>query len=327
VLRAVLGLSVLVLTLGLLPHGRAYADKEFVLVGTVDCGRTSGARCDIGVSVAVWTTDVSGYRQRVIVDLSWVQRQLDTYDQDDQISIEIRLMSEGTLQAISIVPPADPPPARRVGDDDVRVPESVGTPTPTVTVLATQTPTPTSTSTPAPTSTATATSSPGATPTSSPTATATSTFSPTPTATATATSTFTPTPTATPVLADLSVTKIDDSAARCGSDSACWTVTVTNAGPNPATNVTVQEAPVGFAFTEVDPSAGTSYNTGTNVWTIGTLGVGSSVTLQLSASFVDGLQTNCAEVLTSDQLDPDSTPNNGSSAEDDRACSSRINRL
>ena len=70
-----------------------------------------------------------------------------------------------------------------------------------------------------------------------------------------------------------------------------------------------------------------AFTLGTNVWSIGTLPVGASVTLRLNADFVDGLQTNCAEVLTSDQLDPDSTPNNGDPAEDDRACSSRFNRL
>jgi len=321
----------------LLPKDRAYAGKELVIVGTVDCGRASGARCDVGMSVAVWTTDVSGYRERVIVDLSWIQSQLDAYDQDDLIGIEVRLMPDGTLQAIGIAQP-DAPQTRKREEDERHDFPSFDPPLPTPTALPTGTPRPTFTSTPPPTVTATPTSSPSPTstitPSSTSTSTATSTVTSTPTATntltptstATATSTFTPTPTATPVRADLSLTKIDDSASRCGGDFACWTVTVTNAGPNPATNVTVQESPVGFAFTVVNPSAGTSYNPGTNVWTIGTLPAGSSVTLQLQASFVAGLQTNCAEVLTADQPDPDSTPGNGA-PEDDRACASRFNVL
>jgi hypothetical protein len=313
---------VLVCAVTVLPHDPAYAEKELLLVGTVDCGRASGERCNLGTSVAVWTTDISGYRERVTVDLSWVQRQLDTYDQDDLILIEIRVMADGTLQAISIVPPPAPPPVRRSEDDER---PSVDGPTSTPTTLSAPISTPTATSTPVSASTATPTATSSPSPTSTVPPTATATFSPTPTATATATSTFTPTPTATPVLADLSVTKIDDSDIRCGGDFACWTVTVTNAGPSSATSVTVQEAPVGFPFTVVNPSAGTSFTTGTNVWTIGTLPVGASATLQLRASFVPGLQTNCAEVLTADQLDPDSTPNNANPVEDDRACSSRFN--
>jgi uncharacterized repeat protein (TIGR01451 family) len=317
---------VLVVALTLLSHGRALAEKELLLVGTVDCGRASGARCAIGTSIAIWTTDVSGYRERVVVDVAWVLNQLDAYDQDDLILVEVRIMPDGTLQAIGFGH-RDTPQTRKHEDDQRDDSSQADGPTPAETMPPTRTPTPTLTSTPSPAFTATATSSP------SPTATATSTLTATPTATstlpptptATATNTFTPTPTPTPVRADLSLTKIDDSDIRCGGDFACWTVTVTNAGPNPATNVTVQEAPAGFPFTVVNPSAGTSFTTGTNVWTIGTLSAGSSATLQLRASFVPGLQTNCAEVLTSDQLDPDSTPNNGNPAEDDRACSSRVN--
>lgn len=295
----------------LLSPNPAYADKELLIVGTVDCGRASGQRCDIDTSIVVWTSDVSGYREQVVIDVSWVQRQLDAYDQDDLIYIEVRLMPDGTLQAIGIVHP-DAPRSRKREDDERGAPPAAETPT--VQPTGTPTPTPTGTPTPSPTTPLTSTS------TSTPTATRTFTATPT------ATNTFTPTPTSTPVRADLSLTKIDDTVTRCGADTACWTVTVTNDGPNPATNVTVQEEPAGFPFTEVIPSGGTSFNTGTNVWTIGTLNVGASVTLQLRASFVNGLQTNCAEVRTSDQPDPDSTPNNGA-VEDDRACSSRFNIL
>jgi hypothetical protein len=95
-----------------------------------------------------------------------------------------------------------------------------------------------------------------------------------------------------------------------------------------ATNVTVQEVPppsppgppVSFS-----PSAGTTFDTATNVWSIGTLGLGASATLQINVPHFGDAQTNCAEVLQSDQFDPDSTPNNGNPAEDDRACSTHLN--
>jgi len=44
--------------------------------------RSSGQHCDIDGQIAVWTSDISGVRERVTVDVSWVTRQLDSYDQD-----------------------------------------------------------------------------------------------------------------------------------------------------------------------------------------------------------------------------------------------------
>jgi hypothetical protein len=47
---------------------------------------------------------------------------------------------------------------------------------------------------------------------------------------------------------------------------------------------------------------------------IGTLANGQGVTLELAVEHNGISQTNCAEVLHSDQPDPDSTPNNGATA-------------
>jgi len=38
----------------------AHADKEFMVIGSVDCGRASGQRCTVGSTITVWTTDVTG---------------------------------------------------------------------------------------------------------------------------------------------------------------------------------------------------------------------------------------------------------------------------
>jgi hypothetical protein len=82
----------------------------------------------------------------------------------------------------------------------------------------------------------------------------------------------------------------------------------------------VQDFPQGFSITGATPSKGT-YSTLTDVWTVGSLAVGESATLDLTAEFTPiPVMTNCAEVLHSDQFDPDSTPNNGNPLEDDRAC-------
>jgi uncharacterized repeat protein (TIGR01451 family) len=99
-----------------------------------------------------------------------------------------------------------------------------------------------------------------------------------------------------------------------------WTVTVTNNGPDTTTNVTVQEEPDGFSFDEVSVSKG-SYNTVSNIWTIGTLTPGESVTMTLIVHYFSspGLE-NCAEVRTSDAFDPTSTPGNGILGEDDDGC-------
>jgi hypothetical protein len=196
--------------------------------------------------------------------------------------------------------------------------------TPTLTSTPTLTATPPATQTATPTATSTAT----VTPTTTATATATLTLTPTktttPTATATLTPTATPTPTLTPTptpFADLEVTKAGRQAG-CQLFDVCidWIVTVRNLGPNTVTNLTVQEAPAGFAFFTSTASKGT-FNTGSNVWTIGSLTVGETVTLTLSSAVGQGrAQTNCAEIATADLPDPDSTPGNGSSSEDDRVC-------
>jgi hypothetical protein len=308
-----LRLGVLIVALTLLPYARAYAQHEITIEGTVDCGRTSGQRCDLGSEVAVWTYDISGTLQRVVVDLSWVQRQLDAYDQDDLIVIDVRILPDGTLQAVGIKQHADQPVAHRDTDDTPSKEGATATPTAPI-----QTVTPTATRTASTTPTVTVTRTVTGTPTASVTATLTSTPTFTSTPTATATSTFTPTATPTPVVADLSLTKVDDSASRCGNDFTCWTVTVTNAGPNPATNLTVQEQPSGFSFdpADVTASAGTSFDTATNVWTIGTLGIGQSATLELAVDHDGPSQTNCAVVLHADQTDP------GGPAQ---ACSTHLN--
>jgi uncharacterized repeat protein (TIGR01451 family) len=124
----------------------------------------------------------------------------------------------------------------------------------------------------------------------------------------------------TPQLADLSLTQsVDNSTPNVGQTVAV-TLTLNNSGPVAATNVQVRDTlPTGLAFVSATPTTGT-YDAGTGVWTIGQLASGVSATLQLSATATAaGTKTNTAQVIASDQFDPDSTPNNSLANEDDQA--------
>jgi uncharacterized repeat protein (TIGR01451 family) len=121
-------------------------------------------------------------------------------------------------------------------------------------------------------------------------------------------------------VADLRLTKVVDNPNPSLGDTIIYTVTVTNDGPNTATNVEVtDQIPAGLTFVSATPSQG-SYNQITGVWTVGTLNSGDSATLIIQAIVSSlGTITNTAEVTASDQLDPDSTPNNNDPNEDDQA--------
>ena len=65
----------------------AYA-REFDITGTLDCGAVSGHKCtfsdwDTGPVIGVFTEDISGTRQRVLIDTSWVKKSMDDFGQDD----------------------------------------------------------------------------------------------------------------------------------------------------------------------------------------------------------------------------------------------------
>lgn len=196
-------------------------------------------------------------------------------------------------------------------------PTYTDTPTPTQTSTATLTYTPAETNTPTVTPTVTLT--PTFTPTSTDTPTYTPTVTPTYTLTSTPTSTRTPTPTPTQTIADLSLTKTVSNSSPFVGDNITFTVTVTNNGPANATGVMVSDQlPAGLVY--VSDNGGGTYVNGTGVWTIGALSSGSSMSLQITATVGQaGSNTNSAQVMLSDQPDPDSIPGNSVAAEDDQA--------
>ena len=122
-------------------------------------------------------------------------------------------------------------------------------------------------------------------------------------------------------VADLSLQLLVDnpSAQACTCAGIFYTIVVSNAGPDTATGVAVQDQ---FLSTNVvyyasDNGAG-AYTNG--VWTIGTLAAHTQATLRLTAAIAGpGVASHSAEIMASDQYDPDSTPNNQVSGEDDMA--------
>ena len=112
--------------------------------------------------------------------------------------------------------------------------------------------------------------------------------------------------------ANLGINKtVDNSTPNVGSN-VTFTITVTNAGPDPATGVVVNDLlPSGYTFVSSTPSQGT-YNSGTGVWNVGNIAIGGNATLTIIATVnATGSYTNTATV-TGDQNDPNLTNNTSS---------------
>ncbi|WP_194765653.1 PKD domain-containing protein [Tamlana sp. I1] len=122
-------------------------------------------------------------------------------------------------------------------------------------------------------------------------------------------------------LADLSLTKtvVGGNTSPLQGDPISFEITVTNAGPQDATGVTVTDLlPTGFTYVSFNTSSGT-YNSTTGIWTVGTVINGASETLAITALVnATGDYLNIAQVTASDIGDPDSTPNNDDATEDDQ---------
>ena len=120
-------------------------------------------------------------------------------------------------------------------------------------------------------------------------------------------------------VADLELTKTVDEPAPQIGESATYTVTLINKGPASATNVKVQDnLPSGVDYVSHLVSQG-SYSEITGAWQVGTLSVGAVETLSVTGTVLESGDTvNTAEVSQCSVPDPDSTPNNGASSEDDQ---------
>jgi large repetitive protein len=110
--------------------------------------------------------------------------------------------------------------------------------------------------------------------------------------------------TITPQRAELSIIKSVAVTPVNVTGNAVFTVTVSNAGPSAATNVTVADLlPAGLTFAGAAPSAG-AYDPVAGVWTIDSIANGGSATLTITAR-VDGRgpYRNTATITGVDQLD------------------------
>lgn len=121
--------------------------------------------------------------------------------------------------------------------------------------------------------------------------------------------------------ADLSVNKTVSNATPANGTNITYTISVTNAAAstNNATGVLVQDLlPLGVSF--VSSSGFGSYNDATGIWTVGSVPIGQTRTLNIVANVTatsGAIVTNSAEVSASSIIDLDSTPNNSSIGEDD----------
>ncbi|MEI2770081.1 MAG: hypothetical protein V9G98_04870 [Candidatus Competibacter sp.] len=123
-------------------------------------------------------------------------------------------------------------------------------------------------------------------------------------------------------VADLELTNVVNNATPAVGANVTFTVTLTNKGPDSATDVEVNALlPAGYTLVSATPSSG-SYDPTTGDWTVGTLPAttGSNTeTLTLVATVLaTGSYDVTAQVVASDAFDPDSIPNNNNAVEDDQ---------
>ena len=109
----------------------------------------------------------------------------------------------------------------------------------------------------------------------------------------------------TPRQADLSLLKSVNNATPDVGNNVIFTITLSNAGPDTATNVQVtDQLPAGLSFQSASPSQGT-YTPASGLWVVGTMNVSASATLQITATVTTNAPvTNTATITASDVFDP-----------------------
>ena len=77
--------------------------KDVDVVGTVDCGVRSGRRCSLDDTLVLLTDSLTGANKLVVIDIRWIKRKLPALDQDDEITLSVELLPDGTLRALGVV--------------------------------------------------------------------------------------------------------------------------------------------------------------------------------------------------------------------------------
>ena len=81
--------------------------RDFEVSGTVDCNRTSGENCKFpdfftGPQVGFITSDISGERQRIVLNGSWQRAELEDVEQDDFMRFVVRDDAGPGLTIVSV---------------------------------------------------------------------------------------------------------------------------------------------------------------------------------------------------------------------------------
>jgi len=123
--------------------------------------------------------------------------------------------------------------------------------------------------------------------------------------------------------ADLEVDSVVDNPLAGKGERVTFTITVTNRGPQAATNVVVEQAvPAELINVTSLASPGTYYDRMAGQWNIPSLSATAgrnSVTLQITGTVnATGRFTSTAEIIASNAWDPDATPDNQKAEEDDQ---------
>ncbi len=113
--------------------------------------------------------------------------------------------------------------------------------------------------------------------------------------------------------ADVGMAKAVNDPTPAVGETITFSVTASNLGPSPATGVVVVDLlPAGLALSSATPSQG-AYAAGTGTWSVGSLAVGGSATLSLTAVVTaPGTITNTATKTA--QNEPDPNPNNNTAS-------------
>ena len=113
---------------------------------------------------------------------------------------------------------------------------------------------------------------------------------------------------------DLRMTKVVNNVSPPVGGSVQFTMSVQNLGPSGATGVVVTDLlPSGFSFVSATPPGGTSYDSTSGFWTVGSLANGATSTLMITAAVnPSGDFENTATISSTDQVDRDLTNNSAS---------------
>lgn len=110
------------------------------------------------------------------------------------------------------------------------------------------------------------------------------------------------------------------------NEQVTFTLVVYNNGEGDVTGLEVTDLlPIGLDY--VSDNSGGNYDETTGLWNVGTILVGDSATIEITTLVTEtGVLINQAEITRMDQIDVNSTPNNGVITEDDmaRACVSAV---